>query len=74
MLGGLTMCELSVDNEGQQSKQDDGDTNRRDNGTRWPKIGTGQKIDMWVQNEIMNGRKIDKLVQNEMMSGHKIEN
>ena len=30
MLGGLTLCELSVNEEGQQREQNDGDGNLRD--------------------------------------------
>ena len=49
MLGGLTMCELSVDDKGQQSEQNDGDRNRRDN---WNNMAKN-----WDQNELTDGHK-----------------
>ena len=62
MLGGLTMCELSVDNEGQQSEQDDGDRTLCD--------GWNDKIENWVEKEMMNGHKIENWVQHKMMDCH----
>ena len=35
MFCGLMVCELSVDDEGQQSEQDDGDRNWHDNWNNW---------------------------------------
>ena len=49
MPGGLTMCELSVDDERQQSEQDDGDSNCHDTSNNWDKN--------WVQNEMTTGHK-----------------
>ena len=48
MLGGLTMCELSVNDEEQQSEQNDGDRNLCDD----RKDGT----ENWSQNEMVSGR------------------
>ena len=79
MSGGLTMCELSVDDGEQQNEQDEVDRNWRDD---WSQIETwvqnemanGHKIEKWFQNEVTNGHKIENWVQNEMMNDHKIEN
>ena len=57
------MCEVSVDDEGQQSEPNDGDRNRRDN---WHNMAEN-----WVQHEMMNGHKIENWVQNVMMNVHK---
>ena len=35
MSGGLMTCELSVDDEGQQSEQDDGDRDGHDKWNNW---------------------------------------
>ena len=61
--GGLMMCELSVDDEGQQSGQDDGGRNWRDNWNNWD--------EKWVQDEKTNSHQIEEWVQMEMRDGHK---
>ena len=65
MLGGLTMCELSVDDGEQQSEQNEGDGDLCD---YW-----NDRTEDWVQNEMANGHKIESWIQNEMTNGHKIE-
>ena len=57
------MCELSVDDEGQQSEQDDKNRHRHD---YW-----NNGVEHWVQNELRNGHKIENWVQNELTGGHK---
>ena len=54
MLGGSAICGLSVDNEGLQSEQDDGDKSAR----QWNNMAEN-----WVQNEMMTGHKIVKKVR-----------
>ena len=56
-LGGLTICELSVDDERQHSEQDEGNKNWHDNWNNWD--------ENWVQNEMTDGYKI------EMTDGHR---
>ena len=63
MCGGLTICELSVDDEELQSEQNDGDRNMCDD---W-----NDKITNWVKNEMTDGYKIENWVQNELMDGYK---
>ena len=57
MFGGLTMCELSVNDEEQQSKQNDGDRNLCDD---WK-----DNAENWFQNEMMNGHKSENWVQSD---------
>ena len=59
MLGGLTMCEVSVDDGEQRSEQNEGDTNRCDD--------RNDKAENWVQNEMTDGHK--KL---EQKMGHRL--
>ena len=70
MLGGLTMCEFSVDGGEQENEQGEVDRNRCDD---W-----NDRAEMWVQNEVTNGHKIENWaqnienwVQNELTDGHK---
>ena len=73
MKGGLTVCELSVDDGEQQSEQIEGDRNRCDNGN--------DRAENWVQNEMTNGHKIGtswgtnwhkNWIQNKLTGGHNI--
>ena len=59
MLGGLTMCEVSVDDGEQRSEQNEGDRNRCDD--------RNNKAENWVQNEMTDGHK--KL---EQRMGHRL--
>ena len=63
MLGGLTMCELSVDDREQQSGQYEVDRNRCDD---W-----NDRAENWAQNEITNGHQIENWVQDELTDGDK---
>ena len=63
MYGGLTMCELSVDDGEQQSEQNEFDRNLCDD---W-----NDKTEKSVQNQTTNGHNIEKWVQKEMTDGHK---
>ena len=58
---GLTMCELSVDDEERRSEQNEGGGNRCYN---WNDLAEN-----WVQNKMMNDHKIENWV--EMTDGHK---
>ena len=66
MLGGLTTCELSVDDGEPQNEQDEVYRNRCDD---W-----NDRAEAWVQNEMTDGHTIENWVQNEMTNGHKLEN
>ena len=66
MSGGLTMCELSVDDKVQPSEQDDWDRNRHGN--------LNNKVENWVQYEMTNGHKTKNWVRNEITNGHKSRN
>ena len=58
MIGGQTRCELSVDDQKQQSEQDDGVTkNSHVDSHTWD--------ENWVQNEMTDGHKV------ELTDGHK---
>ena len=60
------MCELSVNDGEQQSKQNEGDRNQCDD---WNDIAEN-----WVENEVMCGHKIENRVLNEMINDNKMEN
>ena len=60
MLGGLMMCVLSVEDEGQHSEQGDVDRNWHENWNNWE--------ESWVQNEMTDGHKI------ELTDGHECWN
>ena len=70
MFGGLTMCELSVNDGEQQSEQNQADRNLCDDGN--------DKIGNWVHNVMMNGHKNSNTIwhrnwiQNKMTGCHAI--
>ena len=74
MLGGLTMCELSVDDGEQRSEQNEVHRNRCDD---W-----NDRAETWARNELTNGHKswnntswyTTTWIQNKLTGGHNISN